>query len=80
MVKDVEIINPEIYLADTILKFCHSITFLENRNIDILKLIFCENSGKTSVKWFFLKILSFTRAKNVLADYFYCYLFKLPYD
>lgn len=45
--------------------------FLESRNIVILKLIFCENSGKTSIKWFLSKDSSFTRGKNFLADYFF---------
>lgn len=72
MAEDLKITKPEISLADTILKLCPSITLLESRNIVILKLTFCENSGKTSIKSFFsLKILSFTRLKNLLADYFY---------
>lgn len=50
MEEDLEVIKPEICLADSILKRCPSITFLESRNIVILKLIFCENSGKTSTK------------------------------
>lgn len=57
MTEDLDITKPEICLADTILKLCPSITFLDSRNTVILKLIFCENPGKTSIKF------SFTRAK-----------------
>lgn len=53
MAEDLEITKPKITLADTILKLCPSIILLGSRNMVILKLIFCENSGKTSIKSFF---------------------------
>lgn len=37
----------------------------QSRNIIILKLIFCKNAGKISIKRFFPKTLSLTRAKNL---------------